>query len=319
IRKVALIPSPVLVVGESGTGKELVARAVHESASMMEKDPAGDRPGKDRPFVAVNSAAFPENLLESELFGHERGAFTGANRMHRGAFERASGGTLFLDEIGELPLPAQAKMLRVLEQRQVTRIGGEKTIDIDAKVIAATNRDLDVEVEAGRFRQDLYYRLNVHIVRVPPLRERLSDIPEIADLLLDTICARFGMRRKSISPEGLDILMAYTWPMNNVRELKNILERMVISGDGDILGPPDIPAEVRQAASGAGGAPAQGGGRGADPPRTFQQLKAEAERQIIVRALEANDYHISNTARELGLADHASLLKIMRRHNLKRK
>ncbi|MBU8921465.1 MAG: sigma-54 dependent transcriptional regulator [Bacteroidales bacterium] len=319
IEKVATIPSAVLITGESGTGKELVAKYIHDMGV-----------GGEKPFVAVNSAAFPENLIESELFGHERGAFTGANKVHRGAFERAAGGTLFLDEIGELPMPAQAKLLRVLEQRQVTRIGGERTIAVDAKVVTATNRDLEVEVEAGRFRQDLYFRLNVHILNVPPLRERLSDIPELTGFFVRSTCARFGRREMKVAPEVIESLMDHEWKRNNVRELKNIIERMVIASDGDSIEIEHIPAEVlhgglsgSHAASDAGiasvGSPAEGpAGRGA-ARASFQELKAEAERRILVTALERNEWHISNTARELGLSDHSSLLKIMKRHGLKKK
>jgi two-component system nitrogen regulation response regulator NtrX len=296
VGRVATIPSPVLIVGESGTGKELVAREIHR---------LGAAPGK--PFVAVNSAALPENLVESELFGHERGAFTGADRARKGAFELAAGGTLFLDEIGELPSAAQAKLLRVLEDRRVTRVGAERAIDTDARVVAATNRELEAEVEAGRFRQDLYYRVNVHIIRVPALRERRSDIPELVDHFLVSTCERFGVRAKRIDPAAKDALMACEWRRNNVRELRNIIERMVIANDGDLLGVDDVPAELRGAA-----APPE------DAARMFQELKAEAERRIVVAALDRNDWHITRTAQDLGLADHASLLKIMRRHHLKR-
>ncbi len=297
IGRVARIPSPVLIVGESGTGKELVARELHRLAF-----------GETRPFVAINSAALPENLIESELFGHERGAFTGANRTHRGAFELATGGTLFLDEIAELPPPAQAKLLRVIEERQVTRVGAERPVKVDARVVAATHRDLEAEVEAGRFRQDLYYRLNVHILRVPPLRDRRSDVPELAGHFLSATCARFGVRGKRIAPEAFDILMAYDWKRNNVRELRNIIERMVIASDVDFLRAEDVPAEVK------GRAESEAPERGA----SFQQLKREAERKIIVASLERNDWHIGRAAKELGLADHASLLKIMRRYGLAR-
>jgi DNA-binding NtrC family response regulator len=296
ISRVADIPSTVLIVGESGTGKEVVARELHRLGS------------ESTPFVAVNSAALPDNLIESELFGHERGAFTGANRIHKGAFERASGGVLFLDEIGELPAQAQAKLLRVLEDRTVTRVGGERSIKVDARVIAATNRDLEAAAREGKFRQDLFYRLNVHFIRVPPLRDRRSDIPELADHFLTSTCARFGVRRKRIHRDALEVLMAYEWRRNNVRELKNAVERMVIAGDGDIIELKHVPAELQ-------GAPSA---RGRKKNLSFQERKSEAERQIIVAALERNDWHITHTAEELGLADHASLLKIMRRHNLKR-
>ena len=298
IARVAPIPSPVLIVGESGAGKEIVARDVHRLSGR-----AGE------PFVAINSAALPESLVESELFGHERGAFTGAATTRKGAFESAGKGTLFLDEIGELPLPAQAKLLRVLEERQVIRLGASRTIAAPARVVAATNRDLDQEVESGRFRRDLYYRLNVHVLRVPPLRERLSDLPELVDHLLTATCARFGIRRKALGADALRVLLSYDWRRNNVRELRNIVERMVIASDRDVISAAEVPSEVRsdrpvvdQASS----------------ARSFVELKAEAERQIIVFALEKNDWHISRTARELGLADHASLLKIMRRHQIVR-
>jgi len=297
ISRVADIPSQVLITGESGTGKELVAREIHRLG-----------PDPESPFVAVNSAALPENLVESELFGHERGAFTGANRLRRGAFERAEGGVLFLDEIGELPLPAQAKLLRVLEQKQITRVGGERTIRVDARVVAATNRDLEAGVEEGSFRQDLYFRLNVHIIDVPSLRERLSDIPELAEHFLTRICERFGMGKKKITPEALDSLMNYEWRRNNVRELRNIIERMVIAADGDMIEYSMVPSEIAEAVSPVG----------KTESGTLRELKAEAERKIIIEALHRNSWHITNTAEELGLADHSSLLKIMRRLNIRK-
>ena len=297
IGRVAPIPSPVLITGETGTGKELVARELHRIGF-----------GEKKPFVAINSAALPENLVESELFGHERGAFTGANQMRRGAFERAGGGTLFLDEIGELPLAAQAKLLRVLEQPEITRVGGERTIQVDARVVAATNRDLEAEGQKGRFRQDLFYRLNVHIVDVPPLRDRRSDITELTDHFLTSICSRYGIKKKRIHPEAVGVLSGYDWRRNNVRELRNIIERMVIATDGAMIGIDEVPLEIR-------GNETLGD---TTEPRTFQELKTETERHIIESALERNDWNITQTAQALGLADHASLLKIMRRHGIKR-
>ena len=297
IAKLAPIPSPVLIVGESGSGKELVARELHRLGS-----------GAKTPFVAINSAALPESLIESELFGHERGAFTGAGRTRKGAFETARDGVLFLDEIGELSQAAQAKLLRVLEQREMSRLGAERTLEVKCRVIAATNRDLEAEVEAGRFRQDLYYRLNVHILHVPPLREHLSDLPELVDHFLTVTCARFGIERKKLEPDALALLMGYRWERNNIRELRNIVERMIISAPGDVIGGEHVPAEIRAEAGPAPGPDA----------RTFQERRAEAERQIVIDALERNDWHITNTAQELGLADHSSLLKIMRRHEIRR-
>ncbi len=291
ISRVAAIPSPVLIVGESGTGKELVAHDLHRRSARARGA-----------FVAINSASLPDTLIESELFGHERGAFTGANRTHRGAFERASGGTLFLDEIGELPAAVQAKLLRVLEQGEVTRLGAERTTKVDARVLAATHRDLDADVASGRFRQDLLYRLNVHVVRVPPLRDRASDIPDLANHFLSATCVRFGVRRKRFDRAVLDALMAHDWHRNNVRELRNVIERMVIASDGDAIGIDALPDDIVSAAP-----PADA------EARTFRERKAEAERQIIVAALARNDGHIGRTAEDLGLSDHASLLKIMRR------
>jgi two-component system nitrogen regulation response regulator NtrX len=297
IARLAPIPSPVLVTGESGAGKELVARELHR----LGKRPHG-------PFVAINCAALPEHLVESELFGHERGAFTGAATLRRGAFETASGGTLLLDEVGELPPPAQAKLLRVVEQREVTRLGGTRTVGVDTRIVAATNRDLPAEVANGRFREDLLYRLNAHVIPVPPLRDRRSDIPELATALLAATCERFGIRLKRLSDGALRLLMAYDWRRNNVRELRNVLERLVIETEGDVVSPDDVPTEVA----------ADRNQEAESPARTYQERKLEAERRIVVEALERHDWHVTRTAQELGLADHASLLKIMRRLHISR-
>ena len=297
IARVAPIPSTVLIVGESGTGKELVARELHRRG-----------PGEKTPLVAVNSAALPEQLVESELFGHERGAFTGADRLRRGAFENAGPGTLFLDEVGELPLAAQAKLLRVLEDRRVTRVGGDRPLQVTARVVAATNRDLEREAEAGRFRQDLYYRLNVHTLRVPPLRDRLSDIPALVDQLLHTIAATLRIRPKTIAADAIALLATYDWRRNNVRELRNCLERMIIASDAPEIRAADVPPEIRGEDRDDGDAAAA--------PGTLKALKAQAERQIVLRALDKHEWHITRTAEALGLSDHSSLLKIMRRHGL---
>jgi two-component system nitrogen regulation response regulator NtrX len=293
IARVAPVPSTVLVTGESGTGKELVARDLHRFGP----NPAG-------PFVAINCAALPETLVESELFGHERGAFTGATATRKGAFESAEKGTLLLDEIGELPLGSQAKLLRVLEERKVTRLGGTRAFAVETRVVAATNRELQKEVKAGRFREDLYYRLNVLEIAVPPLRERLSDVPEIANRFASAICAKFGMKKKKLAPETLDLLMAYEWRRNNVRELRNIVERMIIATDGEVIRPDQVPVEIR-------GATTMSVPVSKSP--SFQDQREEAERRIVIAALERNGWQITKTAAELDLADHASLLKIMRR------
>jgi DNA-binding NtrC family response regulator len=298
IARVGPVPSAVLILGESGSGKELVARELHRLG-----------PGEKNPLVAVNSAALPEHLVESELFGHERGAFTGADRLRRGAFETAASGTLFLDEVGELPLPAQAKLLRVLEDRRVTRLGGSRAFEVSARVVAATHRDLEKEVEAGRFRQDLYYRLNVHTLRVPPLRERLADVPMLVDQLLRSLAQRLRVRPKTVTPEVLSVLAAHDWRKNNVRELRNCLERMMIASDTDVIDassvPPEILGEDRDDVSDAAAAPG-----------SLKALKTQAERQIVLSALEKNNWQVTRTAESLGLADHSSLLKIMRRHGL---
>ncbi len=303
IDRLAAIPSPVLILGESGSGKELVARRLHENGGRALRE-----------FVAVNCAALPDTMVESELFGHERGAFTGADRTRKGAFESAGGGTLFLDEIGELPAAAQAKLLRVLEDGLVTRLGSNKTVKVDTRVVAATNRDLEVEVAAGRFRQDLLFRLNTHVVQVPALRERLSDVPILARHFLALTCEKFGVRQRTLAPEAVQALQNYDWSRNNIRELRNVIERLVIAGSGDIIGADLMPAEIAVGPGIPGGPgrpdPAPGG--------TLKDQKAASERQIILTALERNDWHITNTAAQLGLADHSSLLKIMRRHRLKK-
>ncbi len=297
LERLGPIPSTVLILGESGVGKELVARELHRLG-----------PGEDRPFVAVNSAALPEHLVESELFGHERGAFTGADRTRKGAFESASGGTLFLDEIGELPAPVQAKLLRVLEDHRVTRLGSNREIDVDVRVVAATNRDLEESVREGRFREDLLYRLNPHVVVVPPLRERPEDVPRLVEHFLARLSTRLGLPRPAVSGPAMAALVGYRWERNNVRELRNVVERMLIHADEGQVQPEDLPPEIRDS-----------GRDGSNPPaRTFRELRADAERQIVVQALERNQGHVSRTAAELGLADHASLLKIMRRLGISR-
>ena len=295
IARLAPIPSAVLIEGESGSGKELVARDLHR---------LGRHP--DEPFVALNAGALPGELVESELFGHERGAFTGAHQMQKGAFEAAGRGTLFLDEVGELPAAAQVKLLRVLEQREIRRVGGTRDIAVEARVVAATHRALADEVTAGRFREDLLFRLNVHVIRVPPLRDRLSDLPELAKHLLAAVCERLGVPPRRLAPDALDVLMAHDWRRNNVRELRNVLERMVIATEAGVLDRASVPRDLGVAAA----TPPSGG--------TYADQKAEAERRIILAALERNQWHLTRTAKDLGLADHASLLKIMRRHGIER-
>lgn len=301
IDQLAGIPSSVLVAGESGTGKELVARQLHDRG-----------PRARYPFVTVNGAALPESLAESELFGHEKGAFTGADRTRAGAFEAANRGTLFLDEIGELPLPTQAKLLRVLEAGTLTRLGSTREIRVDVRIVAATNRDLDREVRDGRFREDLLYRLNVHQLDVPPLRQRLSDVPLLADHFLQQVAERFGQRTKCLAPSTTARLTSYDWRRNNVRELRNVIERLVIASPDETIGPEAVPIEIAPDTSGPSADPSL------PSSGTLKDQKAAAESAIVLAALHRHEWHVTNTARDLGLADHSSLLKIMRRHGLKR-
>ena len=297
ITRVAPIPSTVLITGESGSGKELVARELHRLGAH----PAG-------PFIPINCAALPENLVESELFGHERGAFTGAAATRKGAFEAADHGTLFLDELGELPPAAQAKLLRVLEDRVVMRVGSTRGVPVAVRVIAATNRNLEEEVAAGTFREDLFYRINVHRILVPPLRDRREDIVPLAQRFVEETCRRFGVLPRTLSGEARELLVAYDWKRNNVRELRNVIERMVVQADGEVLRGEHVPGEIRGQAE-----PALD-----ESPTTYQELKTDAERKIILGALEKQEWHITRTAEILGLADHASLLKIMRRLGIQR-
>jgi DNA-binding NtrC family response regulator len=231
--QIAPVNSTVLVTGESGTGKELVARGIH-----------GLSPRKHNPFIAVNVAALTDTLLESELFGHEKGAFTGAIDSRKGLFELADGGTIFLDEIGEMPLATQTKLLRVLETREFLRVGGEKPIKVDVRVIAATNQDLRRLVTIGDFRRDLYYRLNVLRIELPPLRRRRADIPILVDAFVADVSETHDLSFAGISPDAMAILEAYDWP-GNVRELRNLVESMVVLAHGRVIKPVDIPAEVR--------------------------------------------------------------------------
>ena len=233
VHMIAPVMSTVLITGESGSGKELVARAFHRLS-----------PRRGRAFIAVNCAALPESLLESELFGHEKGAFTGATSLRRGMFELADGGTLLLDEIAEMPLPTQTRLLRVLESRRFMRVGGDHEIRVDVRVVAATNRDIRQAVETGDFRRDLYYRLNVLSVHVPPLRERRRDIPVLIRRFIAESSQQHDREFRGLAPETLQILLDYDWP-GNVRELRNLIESMVVLAPGAVIRPEDIPPEIR--------------------------------------------------------------------------
>ena len=283
IRQVAPSRATVLIEGESGTGKELVARAIHQLS-----------PRAMGPFVAVHCAALASTLLESELFGHERGAFTGAVERHQGRFEAADGGTLFLDEIGEIDLSMQVKILRVLEERRFERVGGRETVEVDIRLVAATNRDLRRMVEERKFREDLYFRLNVVTVVLPPLRARPGDIPLLADRFLKEFAAENGKPPPALTADALDALSAYPWP-GNVRELRNAIERMVVLSRGDRLTVRDLPAAIREHARARGRA---GDGPGAGAALSLE----ENERRVIRRALEATGGNRVRAARELGIS-----------------
>jgi len=282
IEKVAPTKSRVLITGESGTGKELVARALHQMS-----------PRADETFIKVNCAAIPSELIESELFGYEKGAFTGAHGRKPGQFELAHGGTLFLDEIGDMSLGAQAKVLRVLQSGEITRVGGQRTINVDVRVLAATNRDLEVAVAQGAFREDLYFRLNVVPLCAPPLRERLSDVPLLLEAFIDSFCKENGYAPKSVDKEAMSRLCAYQWP-GNVRELKNIAERLVIMS-GDEIGLDDLPESI------AGVRPAPQTPRFEGPRPTLRDFREAAERQFVLETLEENGWNISRSAQVLGI------------------
>jgi two-component system response regulator AtoC len=284
IGRAAATDAPVLIVGESGTGKELVATALHRHS---------DRAGG--PLIRVNCGALPEGLIESELFGHERGAFTGADRQKPGRFERAAGGTIFLDEVGELPLSAQAKILRVLQQHEFERVGGTETLHTDARVISATHRDLAREVAAGRFREDLYYRLNVARIVIPPLRDRPEDIPPLAAHILRCLEHRHGWGALSLSPQALLAIQGRPWP-GNVRQLENALARAVLVARGRTILPEHL--DVDEPADPAFPAAAED----AAEPIPLRALLAEVERRAIQRALLACGGNRTRTAERLGIS-----------------
>ncbi len=269
----------VLIRGENGSGKELVAHAIHARSAR-----------RDQAFVEVNCAAIPEELIESELFGHERGAFTGALARRRGKFELADGGTLFLDEIGDMSLKTQAKVLRALEERAFERVGGKDTIRVDVRVLAASNRDLEALIREGRFRDDLYYRLNVIPIEVPPLRARKEDVPRLVDHFVALFCQENGKRPKRVSGEALGYFLAYDWP-GNVRELRNMVERLVIMAPGDTIDVADLPAPLRPAA-----APAAEG-----RPRSLKEARDTFEHAYILAELRASEWNMTRTAERLGI------------------
>jgi Nif-specific regulatory protein len=292
IARVAPRETSVLILGESGTGKELVARALHQQSGRSAK-----------PFVAINCAALTETLLESELFGHEKGAFTGAVAQKRGKLEVAEGGTVFLDEIGELAPALQAKLLRVVQQREFERVGGTSTLKLDMRLIAATNRDLDAEVRRGAFREDLYHRLNVVALHVPPLRDHAEDIPALARHFLEQAAVRCRRRVSAISPEAERYMMSYSWP-GNVRELENAIERAVVLGQSDVLLPEDLPETVLESASFP------------EVPGALQSSVTERKRQLIVEAWRQSNGDHNQAAARLNIHPN-SLRRLIRSLHLR--
>jgi len=289
IELVARKNATVLIRGESGTGKELVARAIH-----LESD------RKDRPFLAVNCAALSENLLESELFGHEKGSFTGADKLRRGRFELADGGTLLLDEISEIAPPLQAKLLRVLQENQFERVGSSMTQQVDVRVVATTNRDLEKEVDAGRFRQDLFYRLNVVPIELPPLRDRTDDIPELCRHFLHLVAKRERAAFRHIEPEAIRLLQRYNWP-GNIRELQNIIERAsVLEQDPGVIRADTIEPWIRSRPLAGAAANGNGAAAGVDDALVNKPL-ADVEKHVILTTLERFKGHRMKTAHALGI------------------
>jgi DNA-binding NtrC family response regulator len=289
IAKVAASEGRVLILGENGTGKELAASAIHQGS-----------PRKDGPFIKVNCGAIPPELIESELFGHEKGAFTGAHQTRRGRFELAHGGTLFLDEVGDMPQAMQVKLLRVLQEGTLERVGGSRTLTVDVRVIAATNRDLASMVNDKTFREDLYYRLNVVSLRMPPLSERRSDIPALAQSLLQRAITRHGRAPLSIDQGALEELSTLDYP-GNVRELGNIMERLMILADGQTITRADVQRLFREQRGKAGPAPATAQNPRFTPGATYRELVMRAEREILEEAIRTFKGNKSAAARALGL------------------
>ncbi len=292
IKLVAPTDCWVLILGESGTGKELVAREIHRLS-----------PRSDGPFVEVNCAAIPSDRIEYELFGYEKGSFAGAEVSKKGKFELANGGTLYFDEVGDMDLRTQAKVLRVLEELKVERVGADEPVELDIRVIASSNKDLEREVAEGNFRKDLYYRLNVVPIVVPPLRERKEDIPLLVEHFSNFFARKYGRKTPLFSDGALKILSDYHWP-GNVRELKNLVERLVITVQKDVIEESDLPYPLGQADASEG-------------TKTLREAKEAFEKEFILRQLKKNDWNISKTAEELGI-ERSHLYKKMRAYGIKR-
>jgi transcriptional regulator with PAS, ATPase and Fis domain len=302
IRKVAPTTTTILITGETGTGKELVADAIHTGS-----------PRRHNPFIKINCSAIAENLIESELFGYEKGAFTGAVSSKPGRFELAHKGTLFLDEIGDLPREMQVKLLRVIQDQEFERVGGIQTIKVDVRLVAATNRNLQLDVKKGRFREDLFYRLNVMPIHVPPLRERKEDIPALLDYFIGKFNRKLDRHITGADAEVMELLQDYDWP-GNIRELENLAERLVLMAKGTTIVMADVPAELIEAVETHETAAA------ADDKRPIKELIREKtediEKQMIVRVLEECEGNISKAARQLGLSRRGLHLKLAK-YNLR--
>ena len=286
ISRVAPTDSTVLITGESGTGKELIAQAIHANSQRSY-----------RPFIAISCGALPDALLESELFGYEKGAFTGATHAKRGRFEMADGGTLFLDEIGDISLKTQVGLLRVLQQKEINRLGSEQTTKVDVRILAATNRDLRQAIQEKRFREDLYYRLNVISIHIPPLRERTEDIPLLVETFIRKFCAEMNKEEKKVGPSALELLMEYDWP-GNVRELENVIERALVIGQAREILPDDLPFSKSPL-------------RPTELPKSLKKM----EKIHIERVLKENDWNISKAARELEI-DRQTLYNKMQKYEI---
>jgi two-component system nitrogen regulation response regulator NtrX len=285
VRRAAPTSATVLIQGESGVGKELIARAIHRNSLRS----------RER-FVQVNCAAIPEELIESELFGHEKGSFTGATEKQIGKFEQADRGTIFLDEVGDMSLKTQAKVLRVLEEGEVERVGSSRTIRVDVRVIAATNKDLEKEIEKGNFREDLFFRLSVIPLRVPPLRDRVEDIPALVQHFLETLARENNFRRRRITPRAMEALQRHRWK-GNIRELRNTVERCLIMTAGEAIDLADLPDAVRVDPRPA---PPDNGGDAAVSAGTLREFKESAERLFLVQKLRESGWNISRTAEVIG-------------------
>lgn len=297
IRIVAPTNAWVLIVGENGTGKELVAHTIHALS-----------PRSRKPMVEVNCAAIPEDLIESELFGHEKGAFTGASAMRKGKFDSAHVGTIFLDEIGDMSIKAQSKTLRILQEQKFERVGGSRTIKIDVRVIAATNKELEAEIEKGVFREDLYFRLNVIPMRVPPLRERVDDIPKLVEEFIKEYSLNTNIEEKRVSPGAIEILQKYDWP-GNVRELKNLVERLTIMAPRQVIKAEDIPAPFNRSAN------AESRYESAISQSSLREAKGEFEKAFLASKLREYDGNISQTAEAIGI-ERSNLHKKIRIYGL---